>query len=56
MISGIDGDTIDVVSMLDFWIGEVDQRIFGPNTAAPPGKMKKTTPHRGPMSIWAVQP
>ena len=34
MILGIDGDAIDVVSMVDFWIGEVDQRIFGLSAAA----------------------
>ena len=29
------GDSMDVVSMVDFWIGGVDQRSFGLSTAAP---------------------
>ena len=34
-ISGMDGDSIDVVSMVDLWMGGVDQRIFGLSTATP---------------------
>ena len=35
--------------------GRVDQRIFGLCIAAPLEK-PRTTPHRGPMGVWAVQP
>ena len=50
-ISGMDGDSIDVVSMVDFWKGGADQRIFGLNPAAPLGKSKRSAPHRGCVSV-----
>ena len=53
-ISGIDGDSIYIVSVVDFWMGGVDQRIFGLSTAAPLGKSKRSAPHRGFVSVWAV--
>ena len=31
--------------MVDFWMGGVDQRLFGPSTAAPPEKIQKSNPH-----------
>ena len=34
--SGMDGGSIDVVPMLDFWMGGVDQGTFGLSTAAQP--------------------
>ena len=52
-IPGIDDDTTDVDSVVDFRMGEVDQRIFGLSAAA---QLKKYTPHRGLVSVWAVQP
>ena len=32
----MDGDSTHLVSLVDFWMGGVDQRTFGPCTAAPP--------------------
>ena len=52
--SGMDGDSMDVVSMVDFLDGGVDQRIFGLSTAAPLGNSKWSAPHKGSMSVWAV--
>ena len=34
-ISGVDGYSINVISMVDFWMEGVDQRTFGPCAAAP---------------------
>ena len=36
----IEGNSINVVSMVDIWMGGVDQRLFGLSTAAPPEKSK----------------
>ena len=44
MIPAIDGDTIHVDSMVDFWMGAVDQRTFGPSTAAPPETPNRQLP------------
>ena len=44
MIPGIKGDIIHVTSVVDFWMGEVDQRIFGQNAPAPP--KEKNSPQR----------
>ena len=44
MVSGIAGDTIHANSLVDFWMGGVDQRIFGLNTAAPLKKPKRQLP------------
>ena len=41
----------DVVSMVDFWMGGVDQRLFGPNAAAQPEKH-----HRDSGSVWQSHP
>ena len=40
----IEGDSINVISMVDFWIGGVDQRLFGLSAAVPPKKPKRVTP------------
>ena len=40
MIFGIGGHTIDADFMVDFWMGGVDQKIFGSSTAAPLEKQK----------------
>ena len=40
MIPGIGENTIDVNSMVDLWLGKVDQRILGPSAAAPLAKPK----------------
>ena len=44
MIFGIGRDTIDVDFMVGFWMGGVDQRIFGLSTASPLGKPKDNPP------------
>ena len=35
---GIERNSINVVSMVDFWTGVLDQRLFGLSAAAPPEK------------------
>ena len=40
MIFAIGGDTTNLDSMVDFWMGGVDKRICGPSTIAPLGKPK----------------
>ena len=42
----MNGDSINVVSKLDFWDGGVDQRISGPSAAAPPLETKWSASHR----------
>ena len=56
MIPGINGDTIHVNSVADFWTGGVDQRIFCQSTATSLKEPKKTISHRGPLGVRAVQP
>ena len=56
---GIDGDTMHVDSLVEFWMGGVDQRIFGPSTAAPLEKPKRQHPREvqwlsGSMTINGV--
>ena len=42
----MDGDSIDVVSMVDFWKEGVHQRIFGPCTDAHQLQTTQSAPHR----------
>ena len=49
MMPGIDGDTIHVDSVVDFWMGRVDQRIFGLSTAASLEKPKRQLPSE---ALW----
>ena len=43
----IEGDSVNVVSMVDFWMGRVDKRLFGLSRAAPPEeKNQESNPHR----------
>ena len=53
MNSCIDGDTINVDSMVDFWMGCGPKDIW-PECTYPIGKIENT--HRCPMSVWAVHP
>ena len=41
---GIEGNSINVVSMVDFWMGRVDQRLFDLSAAASPEKNPEEQP------------
>ena len=32
--------------MVDFWMGGVDQRLFGPSATAPPEKIQRGNPNK----------
>ena len=54
-IFGIEGDTIDVDFMVVFWMGLEWTKGYLVQAQLPHLENQKTTPCRGPMSVWAVQ-
>ena len=48
----IEGNSINVVSMVEFWMGGLDQRFFGPSAAAP--REKKTTESNPHRDFWSL--